>query len=436
MFAVVGGGAAGCAAAYVLTQAGHETVLLEASGSLGGRARTVQRDGFGVEVGAIFMVNTYAKTIELLKDSGARDMLKPWSPLAGLWDGNILHPVRYDYIPSVLKLPMLSLRDKLRLTARAGQAIFNPAPEPFETDSLAQFDQGENAEEWSRRRLGDKPFEYVIRPLIEASFGTDCCDLSVAYLQAMLKRAHRVKYFLPRDGMSGVCTALTRRTDVRVATEVTAIERHRDDVVVVTADDATQRVDGVVIATDARCAAGILKNVVQPNTLRTLNSAPYASMAHVNLRWSCNPWPDNKFEILLPAGPGPRALLATIVTRSETSQLVPPGSCMTNSYFSSKATQEFSSQELIETAVRHVADTLGKGSAEPEAEVFSFERALAISPPGHYRSMKNLRDMLPAKIAIAGDYLTHLGVEAAVSSGARAARRLVSTSNYHRLGRG
>jgi protoporphyrinogen/coproporphyrinogen III oxidase len=428
MFAVIGGGAAGCAAAHALTRAGREVVLFEASDSLGGRARTIQRDGFGVEVGAIFMVNTYVKTIELLKDVGAEDMLQPWSPLAGLWDGNTLHAVRYDCIPSVFKLPMFSLWDKLRLTARAAQAIFSPAPEPFETESLAQFDLGENVEEWSRRRLGDKPFEYVIRPLIESSFGTDCRDLSVPYLQAMLKRAHRIKYFLPRDGMSGVCAALTRGTDVRFATEVTAVERDRDDVVVVTAGNTAQRVDGVVIATDALRAAELIKNVVAPQILRTLNSAPYASMAHVNLRWARNPWLDNKFEMLLPAGPGPRALLATIVTTSETSRLVPSGGCMTSSYFSSKATQELASQDLIGIAVRHIADTLGTSCSEPEAEVFSFERALAISPPGHYRSMKNLRDMLPAQIAIAGDYLSHLGVEAAVSSGVRAAQRLILTS--------
>ncbi len=429
MFAVVGGGAAGSAAAFVLTRAGHHVVLFEASDCLGGRARTVWRDDFGVEVGAVFAVNTYAKTIEFLNDSGSRGLLVPWSPLTGLCDGNSVYPVRHDHLHSVFRLPMLSLRDKLRLTARAAQAIYGPAPEPFETDSLAQFDLGENLEEWSRRRLGDKPFEYVVRPLIEASFGTDCRDLSVPYTQAMLHRGHRVKYFLPRDGMSSICNALTRGTEVRLGAEVTAIERDGDDVVVLTADHAAQRFDGVVIATDAPRAAGLLKDLVQLEILRALESAPYASMAHVNLRWIRNPWPDNKFGMLLPVGPGPRALLATIVTTSEKSRLVPSGACMTNSYFSSKATRELTWHEMVETALRHIADTLGTGFAGPDVEVFSFERALAISPPGHYRSMANLRDSLPRQIAIAGDFLAHLGVEAAVSSGARAAQRLVPTSD-------
>ncbi|MCP3810821.1 FAD-dependent oxidoreductase [Mycobacteriaceae bacterium Msp059] len=426
MFAVVGGGAAGSAAAFVLKRAGHGVVLFEASDSLGGRTRTVQRDGFGVEVGAIYMLNSYAKCIELLNDSGARNLLEPWSPLAGLWDGRSLHPVQYDYMPSFFKMPMLTLRDKVRLTVRAAQSIVSRAPEPFETDSLAQFDKGENMEVWARRRLGDPLFECLVRPLIEPSFGTDCRELSVPYLQGVMKRAHRAKFFLPWEGMGSVCSALTRGIDVRLGAEVTGIESGRDGVKIVTADASALHVEGVVVATDARRAAQLLETVLEPATVQALNSAPYASMAHVNLRWRRNPWPGNKFEMILPIGTGPRQLLGTIVKSSASSRLVPPGACMTNSYFSSRATQDLTNDELIDTALRHVAETLGKDFPEPEAEVFTSDRALAICPPGHYHAMKQLRDTVPARVAIAGDYLAHLGVETAVVSGDRAARRLLS----------
>ncbi|MHA7664771.1 FAD-dependent oxidoreductase [Mycolicibacterium sp. HS_4_1] len=260
-------------------------------------------------------------------------------------------------------------------------------------------------ESWARRKLGDGLFECFVRPLIEPSFGVDCRDLSTPYLQGIMKRAHRAKFFLPRDGMGGVCTALTRGTDVRLGAEVESVEHDRDRVVVIQVDGTKVRVDGVVVATDARRAAGLLETVLGEESLRALNTAPYASMAHVNLRWSRDPWPENNFEMLLPIGAGPRPLLGTIVKKSTTSRLVPSGACMTNSYFSSKATQDLTNDELIETALRHVAETLGKGFSEPDAEVFSFERALAISPPGHYLTMKHLRDAMPARVGIAGDYL-------------------------------
>lgn len=428
MFAVVGGGAAGSAAAFVLSRAGHDVVLFEASDDLGGRTQTVQRDGFGVELGAIYMLNSYTRCIELLADSGTPDLLTPWSPLAGLWDGSNLHPIRYDYVPSFFKLPMLSFRDKARLALRAVLAIAGPAPDPFETDSLADFDRGEDMETWARTRLGDNAFEYFVRPLIEPSFGTDCRDLSVPYLQGIMKRAHLAKFFLPRDGMGSVCAALTRNVDVRLGVEVVAVDLDGAEVVVSTAQGETSRVDGVIVATDAARAAGLLESCLGATEVQALRSAPYASMAHVNLRWVKNPWPANEFEMLLPIGAGPRPLLGTIVKTSATSQLVPAGGCMTNSYFSSAATRELTDDELIETALRHVGETLGKGFPDPVAEVFGIERALAICPPGHYRAMQELRNKMPARIGIAGDYLAHLGVETAVVSGERAARRLLGES--------
>ncbi len=260
-------------------------------------------------------------------------------------------------------------------------------------------------ETWARTRLGDNAFEYFVRPLIEPSFGTDCRDLSVPYLQGIMKRAHLAKFFLPRDGMGSVCAALTRNVDVRLGVEVVAVDLDGAEVVVSTAQGETSRVDGGD-RRHGRCARRRSTRVRSGGAteVQALRSAPYASMAHVNLRWVKNPWPANEFEMLLPIGAGPRPLLGgTIVKTSATSQLVPAGGCMTNSYFSSAATRELTDDELIETALRHVGETLGKGFPDPVAEVFGIERALAICPPGgHYRAMQELRNKMPARIGIAG----------------------------------
>ncbi len=95
---VIGGGAAGAAAAFRLRSQGHEVVLLEATEEIGGRTRTLWRDGFGVEFGAIYLLNSYERCLALLEEAGRSDVLAPWSPAAGLWDGEQLHELRYDYI--------------------------------------------------------------------------------------------------------------------------------------------------------------------------------------------------------------------------------------------------------------------------------------------------------------------------------------------------
>ena len=64
--AVVGGGWAGCAAAIALADAGERVTLYEAAPLLGGRARTVERDGFALDNGQHLMLGAYDATLRLV----------------------------------------------------------------------------------------------------------------------------------------------------------------------------------------------------------------------------------------------------------------------------------------------------------------------------------------------------------------------------------
>jgi monoamine oxidase len=68
---VVGAGAAGLMAAYILSQQGHEIIILEAQGHLGGRIHTIDILGFNtrVETGAEFIHGNLPVTTELLKQA-------------------------------------------------------------------------------------------------------------------------------------------------------------------------------------------------------------------------------------------------------------------------------------------------------------------------------------------------------------------------------
>lgn len=48
--------------------------------------------------------------------------------------------------------------------------------------------------------------------------------------------------------------------------------------------------------------------------------------------------------------------------------------------------------------------------------------------PGHYRRMQTARDGMPQRIRLAGDFLTHSGIEGALRSGERAADDLLGVS--------
>jgi len=64
--AVIGGGYAGCAAAFTLAEAGVRVLLLEAGAVLGGRARRVVRDGLPLDNGQHLMLGAYRATLGIL----------------------------------------------------------------------------------------------------------------------------------------------------------------------------------------------------------------------------------------------------------------------------------------------------------------------------------------------------------------------------------
>jgi len=65
--AVIGGGWAGCAAAWALASRGVPVVLHEAAGVLGGRARRVERGGLPIDNGQHLLVGAYEATRSLLR---------------------------------------------------------------------------------------------------------------------------------------------------------------------------------------------------------------------------------------------------------------------------------------------------------------------------------------------------------------------------------
>ncbi|MGE5104777.1 MAG: hydroxysqualene dehydroxylase HpnE [Betaproteobacteria bacterium] len=81
---VIGGGWAGCAAAVELARLGHRVELHEASATLGGRARTVPRDGLPLDNGEHLLLGAHTQTIALAEALGAPGDAPPWQrrPLA------------------------------------------------------------------------------------------------------------------------------------------------------------------------------------------------------------------------------------------------------------------------------------------------------------------------------------------------------------------
>lgn len=68
--AIIGAGYAGMACAVELTRAGHQVTVFERSHILGGRARLVSRDEWGIDNGQHILIGAYSELLRLLRLTG------------------------------------------------------------------------------------------------------------------------------------------------------------------------------------------------------------------------------------------------------------------------------------------------------------------------------------------------------------------------------
>lgn len=420
---VVGAGIAGATAAYVLKREGFDVIVLEANDYIGGRCTTMEHDGFSIDRGAVYLLNLYERTTTLLAEAGY-NKLTSWKPPAGLKDSTGTHKVQYDFLPSFLTLPALNISDKLRLIKTGMSVMLKAAPSPYQTDSLAAFDQGDTMEAWSRRNLGDKVHQYLVRPWIEPAFGVGVEKLSVPFLTGILKRAYRAKFHIPEGGMGDIAKTFLQGVDVRLETPARKLTRESLRSVKVETDSGTIDAIGAVVATTAGVSAELLRGTVNSEAIELMERAPYSTMVNLALSYTQDPWPDAPTDMVLPVGYGEHPVVGIILHGRKAPHRVPNGGQLINLYFNNTATSTMTDSEIIELGKRTVIEWLGTAPEPSFVDLFRHKPALAYAPPGHYANMQQVRRSMPSNIGIAGDFLSHLGIETAVVTGEEAAIEL------------
>ncbi|MCK9505578.1 MAG: FAD-dependent oxidoreductase [Porticoccaceae bacterium] len=434
-FIVIGGGPAGCAAAYTLTKQGHEVILFEADDAVGGRTRQIQIGNFSVGVGALFLMGgIYPRTTALLKEMGREGDLIPWGGASELMDkDNSRYPVSFVDLASYLKIPKLTFGDRVKIVLAGLKVFFSPgAKNPFDGEDLARYDRGEDLETWSRKNLGDRPYEYIIRPLFDFLYAVPPSWLSTPFPIAIIQQALKMKLSVPPKGPGQVSEWLvesSKNLKLYLSTPVEKI-RQAGAGFEVEAKGETYCADGLVVATEAYTAAELMKDFISADSCRKLQDAPYTDYAHVQIGYDKNPWPDYPADIVMPVGygEGPRSVGAMVLQSRRQPDAVPLGGEMVGVYFTTPPLEHMSDEDIIQDALAYVHRTFGKPEAEPAfIKLFHYNKGLNIAKPGAYSMLDGLRTELPKKVFLAGDYFSQAGVEAAVFSGERAANQLLKS---------
>jgi len=427
---VVGGGPAGCAAAYTLLKEGHEAVLFEASDSIGGRTKQLHREGFNLGTGALFLMGgIYPRTMALLREMGHIKKLVPWKSTTELMDeDDSRYPVQLSKFSSFAKVPTLKLTDKLRLLATGIKLFFSrTAKNPFNGSQLATYDRGENLEDWTRTNLGSRTYEYVMRPIMDFLYAVPLRELSTPFPKALMRQAHKISLSTPPEGIGQINDWLLENMssdDIHLSAPVDRLARDGDGWKIFANGNAHQ-CDAVIIATEAFVAAKLLKEFISIDTYQRLMGTHYTEYAHVAIAYDEDPWPAYPVDAVLPVGvDGERDVGAMVLHGRRQPASVPDGGQLVGVYFNTPPLANMSDEEIKHRAIEQVHDAFGEAPRPRFVHLFRYEKGLTIAKPGHYGSLDKVHELLPPNIRLAGDYFSQAGVEAVVYSGEHAAKSL------------
>ncbi|TCI29029.1 protoporphyrinogen oxidase [Exiguobacterium sp. SL-10] len=273
--AIIGGGITGMAAAYYAKQAGAHVTLYEASDRVGGKIKTVYRNGFVLECGPDGYMARKPTLTELITELGLDDdLVRSMTGTSYIYvrqqlrqmpDGSVMG-IPTKFWPMV-KTDLFTWRGKLR----AGMDLVLPRVYTGTDISLDNF---------FRTRLGSEVVDAMIEPLLSGIYNGTLDDMSIEStfpqfitieqktrslilgmkaltppVQAGVKPRESGKFLSLRQGLGVLIEALRPSIDrLYTETKVASVRSHE----VTLANGMTESFDGIILATSPDMLGPIL----------------------------------------------------------------------------------------------------------------------------------------------------------------------------------
>ncbi len=419
---VVGAGVAGCAAAQRLRQLGHGVTVLEATDRVGGRAYTLREGRFAAEAGGDTLLGSYQETRRLLTEAGLAASLRSFDRASCLHDGGQAHSLRAGSPLGYATTSLLSLRDKVRLAAGYLRLSLRRPVDLFDDGGLPRSLGGRSLADWAGANFGPRALEYLVRPAVETRWYFPCEEIPAAYGLELIRRAPVTRFHCLAGGMEALLAALLSDVSVETGSAVTGLEPAPGGVRVRTRD-GLHEADGVIVATEAPAAARILPSSHAPR--RHLAECRYSRNIRVLVGYERDAWRRQRVTSVQPVGQGRCPVASVSLVSRKSAQLVPRGGEVVAVHFTGAASARLDDAAAIAAAREAIARFLPPAGQQPAFErLVRWDRALPVPSAARLQVAHAVRDGLPPRLGLAGDYFGLPTIETAVRSGRRAAERL------------
>lgn len=186
---IIGGGAAGMAAAYELSLRGHSCQVFEIAPFLGGQASTFMIGNSPLERGYHHLFRSDQSMIDLMSELGIQDKLQWIDSNVGYFSSDRLWPFTSPF--DLLKFKPLSFFDRVRLGITTLKLQRMKSWEDLESIT---------AVEWLIKNLGERIYTIIFEPILRGKFGKYYDQITMAWLwnKFALRTASRGKGLLGR----------------------------------------------------------------------------------------------------------------------------------------------------------------------------------------------------------------------------------------------
>jgi oxygen-dependent protoporphyrinogen oxidase len=432
---VIGGGAAGLAAAWRLREAGVDAVVVEREECAGGRARTEAVDGFRIDPGAGFYATFYENTLGLARALGlGAEISKIPSNVAIVRHGRpqLLNPNLRPY-----DTPLFSLGSKLRLFKALFPVLTHWRQLDFHAFEAAVSQDTQSVTDYALSSLNRELLDYALEPALSGIFYWSPERTSQAMLFILLKAGLMgLSRFTFRQGVGELMAAMAARLPVEPGTEAQEVTADGAGYCVrlrTGGEEREVRARGVVCATTADRVPELFPELgARQRDFFTAISYSQTVVAAVAL--DRRPFPQYA-NILVPRKEEQARRLAAVASlAAKNPEQVRPGGDVVELYASGRAAGQLI--DLSDGDIRNalVADLPGIGleNAGFERELFHrvyrWRHALPEFNVGHFERLRSFAagEIEDGRIVFAGDYLGGPYIEGAVTSGSAAAGRLLA----------
>lgn len=431
--AVIGGGAAGMAAAYELKKAGFAVTVFETRDRVGGRIWTVRKGDFVMDLGTAVYLGTYREAVAMIHEVGLTDEFVETPVMFGMPRQGKQHyldlakPIRSSITTQVISWPA-----KIKALRLFADVFKHRASLGYDTyDGLAEIDT-ETVLDYSQRVLNEELARYISAPLVSGTWVHDDHDTSVALLHWTVRNMLVKSVFNLTSGVAGLPVKLATLVDTRLEHTVTNVTDSGNGVEVTysspsSSGERTETFDTAVIATTAAPALSMYPQMDE-NHRGLYETARYHRLGNVSLGFSARPDDPGTFSMISPYDDPDT--IAVIADHNKAPGRAPAGKGLISVLLSPSyldRTDDKDDDYLLDHALGRVEYYYGKLPGELEEHaLMRWPESVPVLGKGRFKAIADFRKKVDhsARVQFASDLDRIPGLNGALVSGQEAAARV------------